>query len=99
LASKEQSISLDEPNYHGIFASLEKLDIFDAEPGGPDLYGPNLAAFYDRFVEDYAGDIPLFQRLLPKDNVQVLDLACGSGRIAIHLAGMFVKSCALSRET
>ena len=72
--------------YHGIFALLRKLDIFD-DALSVDLYGEQFAGFYNRFVGEYAADIPVFQRLLPATpDARVLDLACGSGRIGIAMA-------------
>jgi SAM-dependent methyltransferase len=72
--------------YHGIFGQLRKLDIYD-DTLSVDLYGEQFADFYNRFVGDYAGDIPVFQRLLADTpDARVLDLACGSGRIGIAMA-------------
>lgn len=85
--------------YHGIFAKLKRLDIYDsAQP--VDLYGHALADFYNRFVGDYAADIPVFQRLLPSRDSRVLDLACGSGRVGIALAreGYTVDGVELSQD-
>lgn len=89
----------DDPSgFHGIFAKLSGLDIYDVPVS--DLYGSGLADFYDRFVCDFVGDIPVFQRLLPCVDARVLDLACGSGRIGIPLAraGAFVDGIELSAD-
>ena len=88
----------DPSGFHGIFAKLSGLDIYDVPVS--DLYGSGLADFYDRFVCDYVADIPVFQRLLPCVDARVLDLACGSGRIGIPLAraGAFVDGIELSAD-
>jgi SAM-dependent methyltransferase len=100
MISKPQ-IELDETGqiYHGIFAKLKRLDIYDsAQP--VDLYEHGLADFYNRFVGDYAGDIPVFEKLLPSKDARVLDLACGSGRVGIALAreGYTVDGVELSQD-
>lgn len=82
--SADSSIKENAFGFHGIFAKLGRLDIFDVPVS--DLYGSGLADFYNRFVADFAGDIPIFQRLLPNGEARVLDLACGSGRIGLPLA-------------
>lgn len=85
------------PAYHGIFAKLRMLDIFDGPP--TDLYGRELADFYHHFAADFVRDIPLFERFLPGRECRVLDLACGSGRIGIAMArrGARVDGIELSR--
>jgi SAM-dependent methyltransferase len=97
----EVNIELDATGqiYHGIFAKLKRLDIYDsAQP--VDLYGRGLADFYNRFVGDYIADIPIFHKLLPSKDARVLDLACGSGRIGIALAreGYTVDGVELSQD-
>lgn len=74
--------------FHGVFAQLKQLNIYEGEPA--DLYGPDLADFYNRFVGDFVKDIPLFERLLPRPHGRVLDLACGSGRIGVGLSRLGV---------
>ena len=83
--------------FWGIFDKLQELGIYDESPG--DLYGPDLADFYDRMVGEYIGDIPLFERHLPPGG-RVLDLACGAGRIGIPLAqrGFLVDGLELSED-
>ena len=86
------------PAYHGIFAKLSELDVYDS--GSADLYGPSLADFYNRFLGDFVRDIPCFERLLADSSARVLDLACGSGRIGIALArrGFSVDGLELSKD-
>ncbi len=69
--------------YHGIFAKLRMLDIFEEPPA--DLYGPSLADLYHHSTADFVCDVPVFERFLPPGG-RVLDLACGSGRIGIAMA-------------
>jgi SAM-dependent methyltransferase len=86
-----------QSKYHGIFSKLADLNIYDG--AAEDVYGPDLADFYNRFVGDFAGDIPLFERLLTDRSARVLDLASGSGRVGIGLArsGYCVDGLELSR--
>lgn len=83
--------------YFGIFEKLKKLDIFDNSLVGEDLYGPDLADFYDLFACDYVADIPIFERYIETGS-RILDLACGSGRIGFSLAskGCYVDGLELS---
>src|SRR5665213_1145765 len=84
--------------FFGIFEQLSQLKICDGPQG--DLYGPELAMFYERFVGTFVGDLPIFQRLLPQPDSRVLDLACGTARIALGLAraGAHVHGIELSSE-
>lgn len=70
--------------YFGIFAKLRALNLCDSND--VDLYESGLADFYNEFVGSFAGDIPIFERLMPRPEARVLDLACGSARIGIQLA-------------
>ena len=85
-------------SYFGIFAKIRDLNICDEHD--VDLYADGLADFYDAFVGDFAGDIPLFERMLPRPDARVLDLACGCARIGIPLArgGAFVDGIELSQD-
>jgi SAM-dependent methyltransferase len=98
MSETAQPGSEAELKYHGIFARLSELNIYDAAQD--QLYGPDLADFYNRFVGDFVGDIPLFERLLPDRSATVLDLACGSGRIGIALSrdGFCVDGLDLSKD-
>jgi SAM-dependent methyltransferase len=82
---ESKSISNEaKAKYHGIFAKLSDLNLYEAN--SDQVYGPELADFYNRFVADFTGDIPIFQRFLLSPSARTLDLACGSGRIGIGLA-------------
>jgi ubiquinone/menaquinone biosynthesis C-methylase UbiE len=81
----------------GIFSKLADLNIFERRPG--DVYDADFADLYDWLVDDYAGDLAMFEKhLVP--GARVLDLACGSGRIGIPLArrGYSVDGLDLSRD-
>jgi len=69
---------------HGIFEKLASMDVADG--GVVDVYDPQLADFYDAFMADFGADIPHYERLVPPHGGEVLDLACGAGRISIALA-------------
>lgn len=89
--------TMSRPRYHGIFQQLRELNIYADH--SEDLYGTQLAAFYDRFVGEFVGDVPVFQKWLEGRGDRVLDLACGSGRIGLALArqGTRVDGLELSR--
>lgn len=70
-------------DYHGIFAKLHDLNIADRDVA---LYDAGLADFYNNFLGDFVADIPHFENLLATPAMEVLDLACGAGRIGIALA-------------
>jgi len=72
-------------SFHGIFRALQQLDIFD-QPASDDLYGDTFADFWNAYFGDDVSDIPIYQALLASEGAQVLDLACGGGRIGIGLA-------------
>lgn len=69
---------------HGIFAKLNRLDLFEEE--AHDLYDAGFADFWNAYAGSDVSDIPLFERLLASPDAHVLDLACGAGRIGIALA-------------
>ena len=73
------------PGFHGMFAAMSKLDIFD-HPAADNLYGEAFADFWNSYFSDDVSDIPVYQALLPAPGALVLDLACGAGRIGIGLA-------------
>jgi SAM-dependent methyltransferase len=85
------------PRYHGIFRQLRDLNIYGEH--SEDLYGAELSGFYDRFVGEFVGDVPVFQKWLEGRGDRILDLACGSGRIGIAMArlGVRVDGLELSR--
>jgi SAM-dependent methyltransferase len=72
------------PALHGVFAKLQKLDIFEHDLR--DIYDRGFADFWDRYSQEMGQDIAHFAALLPPGGGRVLDLACGSGRVGIALA-------------
>lgn len=74
----------NEKRFHGIFEKLSKAGIINRFES--DLYDSDFAEFYHRIAMPFSGDIPIFQRFLLGESPDILDLACGSGRIGIALA-------------
>ncbi len=85
-------------NYFGIFEKLAATQICSEYP--EKLYFGDLAKFYNRFVINYVDDIPIFNKYLGDGSKNVLDLACGSGRIAIRLArlGHYIDGIEISED-
>ena len=53
------------------------------------LYKDELAQLYDVAVPDWPGEIAFYQRLIhqvPSTHPAVLEIACGTGRVAVQLA-------------
>lgn len=84
MAEHDLNDAVDAGEYHGIFAQLARLDVYDQESAG--MYDRDFADFWNRYMGEFVGDVPLFERLLPGPGAHVLDLACGAGRIGIEMA-------------
>lgn len=72
------------PQFFGLFEVLHGLDLPGTEVG--DLYEGFHAAFYDFLTggDDY--DIPHYVRAAEEHGGPILEVACGSGRLAVPLA-------------
>jgi SAM-dependent methyltransferase len=70
--------------FFGLFRSFRDLNLPLTRVG--DLYEAPNAAVYDRLLGADKHDIPEYLRLAEQQGGRVLELACGSGRIALPLA-------------
>lgn len=70
--------------FFGLFRGFHDLDLPLTRVG--DLYEAPNAAVYDRLLGADQHDIPEYLRLAEQQGGRVLELACGSGRIALPLA-------------
>ena len=50
-------------------------------PGWP----PNFAALYEALTGDFRGDVPMYLEMAKRHNGPILEMACGTGRVAIPL--------------
>ena len=54
------------------------------------IYKDELAQLYDVAVPDWPGEIAFYQRLIqqvPSTHPSVLEIACGTGRVTVQMAG------------
>ena len=72
------------PRFFGLFEVLHELDLPGTQVG--DLYEGFHAAFYDQLTGGDDFDIPHYVRAAEEIGGPVLEVACGSGRIAVPLA-------------
>lgn len=70
--------------FHGIFDKLRQLEIVDDL--ADDLYAASESNFWHDYCGDCDDDLPHLAREIDRPGLRVLDLACGSGRIALALA-------------
>jgi SAM-dependent methyltransferase len=91
-------LSTDHDGYFGIFSKLRALDMFEAQTDN--VYAQGLADFYDHIIGADIVDVGALQRLVGSESKRVLELACGSGRIAFPFAeaGFEVDGLELSRD-
>jgi SAM-dependent methyltransferase len=82
----------------GTFATLHDLDL--PNTAASDLYEGFYAGFYDAFTREEQWDIPRYLDAARAAGGPVLELACGSGRIALPLAraGIEVDALDLSED-
>ena len=71
-------------SYFGLYKDLMELNIPDSV--SQDLYERTMARYYDKITEIDKYDIEIFYKYAAILGDQVLELACGSGRVAIPLA-------------
>jgi SAM-dependent methyltransferase len=74
----------DGMRFFGPFAALHALDL--PRTASSDLYEGFYAAFYDAFTRDELWDLPRYIEAAVASGGPTLELACGSGRIALPLA-------------
>jgi SAM-dependent methyltransferase len=75
-------------------------------PGSPDQEGgvvqdwyAEMARFYDAENQDMTADLALYSALLDEVGGPVLDVGCGTGRVALHLAGEGARVVGLDAST
>ena len=61
--------------------AISAEDAAMALPGWP----PDFAALYEALTGDFRGDVPMYLEMAKRHEGPILDLACGTGRVAIPL--------------
>jgi SAM-dependent methyltransferase len=84
MALSSPAETTDGLRFFGPFATLRALDL--PQTASSDLYEGFYAGFYDAFTRDEEWDVPRYVEAAQAAGGPVLELACGSGRLAIPLA-------------
>ncbi len=84
--------------YFGVFEQIKQLNLPFSEEY--DLYESFYAKFYDKIMEDIFYDLDLYKGQAAVTGKNILELACGTGRLTIPLAeaGYSVTGVDLSRD-